>query len=397
MTDEADKPLKEMQAEEGDFVEQDGAQQAQNNNSALPLIGLVLGLLALAAVAALGWFGQQQKQQLEQLQAGMQQRIEANLAGLAAAKSQLGELADMINQQNSLLQQQEVQAEQRLAMLEKERTRYERGRQETLQALDALQKRMGRSTSRWMAAEAEYLVRVANHRLQLEADPRTALSALQAADERLRDTADPLWTPVREVLAQDIARLKGLAPLDYAGLSARLAGLAKQVEQLPVKTALLNQPALDGAQTGEEPVDWKKVLADGWQGLRSLVVVRRHDQPISAMLPPEQRFFLGQNLRLQLESARLALLRRDQALYDGALQTARDWLKEFFEAEADSTQAMAQDLAQLAGLKVRLELPDVSSALVVLQQQMRQSYLDRDAKAGSHAEAGTDGNGGARQ
>ena len=46
-----------------------------------------------------------------------------------------------------------------------------------------------------------------------------------AADERLRDTADPLWTPVREVLAEDIARLKGLAPPDYVGLSARLAGL----------------------------------------------------------------------------------------------------------------------------------------------------------------------------
>ncbi|MBF0257131.1 MAG: uroporphyrinogen-III C-methyltransferase, partial [Gammaproteobacteria bacterium] len=190
----------------------------------------------------------------------------------------------------------------------------------------------------------------------------------------------PLWTPVREVLAEDIAKLSGLTPPDYVGLSARLAGLAKQVAQLQVKAALLNRPAQSSEEGGQKPMDWNQIIADGWQGFRSLVVVRRHDQPLAAMLPPEQRFFLSQNLRLQLESARLALLRRDQALYDGALQSASDWLQEFFETEDGATQAMSQELQQLRQIRVRMEMPDVSGALVVLKQQEEQSRLATEAE-----------------
>jgi uroporphyrin-3 C-methyltransferase len=394
MTEEAEKPLREIEAEEAIFAEEstEGRPEAEGRSNpgagkepgSMPvaLIGaLLLAVLALLAAGGLAYVGMDKHKQVAAQLDAMGQQAGEQRNGVTGLSERLEGLSGGLAEQSGLLQQQGQRVEGLLTRLEAERQQYEKGRQETLQALNSLQKRMGRSTSRWMAAEAEYLIRVANHRLQLEADASTALSALQAADERLRDTADPLWTPVREVLAEDIAGLQSLAPPDYAGLSARIAGLARQVDKLKVKTLLLNQPLSSDGKAVGKGFDWEKMLTDGWQGFRSLMVVRRHDQPVAAMLPPEQRFFLGQNLRLQLESARLALLRRDQQLYDGAIRSANAWLKEFFEQKDPGTAAIQRELQQLADVKVRMPMPDVSGALAVLRQRVEQSREGGDRGA----------------
>ena len=87
-------------------------------------------------------------------------------------------------------------------------------------AVADVHRRVGRSGTQWMIAEAEYLLRIANDRLILARDTNSARVALGLADQRLRDTKDPGWAGVREQIARDIARLSAFEAPDSAGISA---------------------------------------------------------------------------------------------------------------------------------------------------------------------------------
>ena len=52
-----------------------------------------------------------------------------------------------------------------------------------------------------------------------------------------------------------------------------------------------------------------------WTELKRLVQIRRVDGNEAVLLPPDQAYFLRENLRLRLLSARLALLSQDQAAF----------------------------------------------------------------------------------
>lgn len=337
---------------------------------------LIIALLALVVALAAAGFGYQKLQGLE---AGQQQAA-SDADGLKqqqqAAAGSLQQLEQKLGQQKSALDEQvsAMQAAQKQLAAEREQLK---GQGEQLQqTLKEVYARVGRSTTSWMAAEAGYLMRIANHRLQLEQDVDTAVAALEAADQRLRDSGDPGWIGVRKQLADEITALKAVPQVDRVGLSARFTGLSKQVADLQVLGTQPMPPELPkaaaGAPAGEGDKNWKTLLKDGWEGFKSVMVIRHRGKPVSAMLPPEQQFFVYQNLRLKLEAARVAVLRGDQALYDGSITSAREWLLEFFDAEKPATQALAKQLDELKSQNLSPKLPDISASLVALNERLKQ-------------------------
>ena len=241
-------------------------------------------------------------------------------------------------------------------------------------ALAEVKERLGRDSSQWMAAEARYLMQIANFRLRLEGDVRTAIRALQTADQRLRDTGDPGFIGVRELLAAEIARLQGVEQVDQAGLSARLEGLEQEVASLRLAGTEPQPPRSEGQQEdategGER--SFKTLLRDGWEGFKSVMVIRHRGEPVSAMLPPEQRYFVIQNMRLQLQAARLAMLHGDQSLYQSSLQTAQRWLQEFFDPQSTRTKAVLEALTALRQIELRPAMPDISGSLIALRERLQ--------------------------
>jgi len=249
--------------------------------------------------------------------------------------------------------------------------------EEMEQSMELLYERVGGSSTQWIAAEAEYLMRIANHRLQLEGDSATALVALERADMRLRDTEDPAWTAVREKLAAEMAELKGLKQLDLTGQAAKLSGLISQVDKLKLPHSVLvadEQPEV--ATKVEKELSFDTVVNDLWVGFKSLIKVRRNDRPVAAMLEPDQSFFLFQNLRLQLEGARVALLRGDQSLFDASLQRVDAWGKEFFDQEHALTKSMLEGVDELRKLKLESKMPDISGSIRMLLAQQGKVVAD---------------------
>ena len=59
-----------------------------------------------------------------------------------------------------------------------------------LQSVKQIQRQLGKTRGDWLIADAEYLLSVANQRLHLTGDVKTTIEALEAADQRLRESGD---------------------------------------------------------------------------------------------------------------------------------------------------------------------------------------------------------------
>src|SRR6185369_662822 len=101
-------------------------------------------------------------------------------------------------------------------------------------ALDKVQSDLSRHRSEWVLAESEQLLVIANNRLQLARDVRSALAALRAADAQLNQISNPTLLPVRREIAREIASLEAIDKIDVGGISLKLGSLAESVARLPI-------------------------------------------------------------------------------------------------------------------------------------------------------------------
>jgi len=376
----------EPQAAPEETPEPTTSQAKEPGQSRLPLVIAILALVLVAGALVAAF--QYTRQTTADLAA-----INSSLANSLAAQSQLKEQLAAANaavqEQARLLAQQQADFEAQQQSLADARERFDRQeqlldserlkmqqREAELRATVAdVHKRVGASSTEWMVAEAEYLMRLANERLSLARDTGTAREALVLADQRLRDTKDPGWNPVRNQLARDITALDAAELPDTAGIAARLEALAEQVPQLRLTNATLGgaerSSSGDSSLTPREERNWDTLLDDLWAGFKDTVRIRRRDKPVAAMLAPEQQFFLYENLRLYLESARLAVARADRELYRDSLNTVGSWLSTHFDNSDALTKTTRNTVNELIRIDIRPLLPDISSSLRSLQMRQK--------------------------
>jgi uroporphyrin-3 C-methyltransferase len=220
----------------------------------------------------------------------------------------------------------------------------------------------------WALQEIEYLLNVANQRALLAHDVDGAIRALEMADKQIQAMSDYRLHPLRALIAEEVMDLEALADIDAAGIAIKLQTAANHVQTLRVKKG--PEVEFDESQSmpsaTESDAGWKQALDDIWQQMRSLVVIRHDQTGETAVLVPEQRYFLYQNLRLQLESARLALLNADNDNYQHSLQTAIDWLQQYFTGE--QRDALLNTLKKLQDAQINISIPAISGSLNWLEE-----------------------------
>jgi uroporphyrin-3 C-methyltransferase len=234
-------------------------------------------------------------------------------------------------------------------------------------ALEALYQELARNRDEWQLAEIEQVLAIAQQQLQLSGNVRAALLALQLAESRLSRVDRPQFLPVRRALARDIDRLKSLPALDVPGLSLALDRLVSSVDALPLAfDERVERPAA-GKRAAPAPPPEDGFLArlggEVWKELRQLVVVRKVDAPEPPLLPPQQAWFLRENLKLRLLNARLALLTRDEAGYREDLRVAQVWIQRYFDARARGSQNALAQLRQLSSASISFEPPSITDSL----------------------------------
>jgi uroporphyrin-3 C-methyltransferase len=376
----------EPQAAPEETPEPTTSQAKEPGQSKLPLVIAIIALVLVAgALVAAFQYTRQTTADLAAINSSLanslaaQSQLEEQLAAANAAVQEQARLlaqqqADFEAQQQSLADARE-RFDQQEQLLDSERLKMQQREAELRATVADVYKRVGASSTEWMVAEAEYLMRLANERLSLARDTGTAREALVLADQRLRDTKDPGWNPVRNQLARDITALDAAELPDTAGIAARLEALAEQVPQLRLTNATLggaerSSPG-DSSLTPREERNWDTLLDDLWAGFKDTVRIRRRDKPVAAMLAPEQQFFLYENLRLYLESARLAVARADRELYRDSLNTVGSWLSTHFDNSDALTKTTRNAVNELMRIDIRPLLPDISSSLRSLQMRQK--------------------------
>ena len=223
--------------------------------------------------------------------------------------------------------------------------------------------------SAWTIAEVESLLKLANYRLLLAKDVKGAITALILADKLVQDLSDPTLYSLRTLIADELLLLESVDVPDIEGIATRLQSALNQVDSLQVMLAPVANNVSDEQQTGgvTDESEWKSVLNDTWQQMRSLVVIRHQQDGSQAVLVPEQRYFLYQNLRLKLETARFALLNGKADVYQDSLQSAAAWMEEYFTGS--ERDAMLDLVKKLQTENIQLVLPDISTSLGWLQQR----------------------------
>lgn len=336
------------------------------------VILLLMGLLGLALFNAWQW---QQRQALEQ---ELTQSLEQGL-------ERVSKVAEDLKSQRQAVDSQISDRLRRLESNVETQSERQQGLERRLDQASRSLLQMGKRTRNdWLLAEAEYLIRIANQRLQMERDISGALSLLQSADEVLRETDDMGVYPVRQELAEDIQALKSVEDVDRVGLYLQLEAAIARVGSLAEANLAATTPLDTAAPAGKEPKDGAKgPIAEAWrtakQTLSEVVAIRRLDEPVKPLLSPRQSAYANLNLRLMLEEAEMALLSANPVLYRRSLNKAVEWLRQWYDKSNKEVSGLIQTLESLAEREIKPELPDISESLKLLKARIN-GQISSDAE-----------------
>jgi uroporphyrin-3 C-methyltransferase len=231
-------------------------------------------------------------------------------------------------------------------------------------ALEALYQELTRNRDEATLEEVEQLLLIANQQLQLASNVKAALIAMKEADARLQRIDRPQLAPLRKILAKDIDLLNSAPYLDTVGISLRLDNLSTSVNTLPLAMELRPpETALSQHQIPATENMWLRFLREAWEDVKRLVRIQHMDKPDVALLSPSQAYFLRENLKLRLLSARHALLARDGTSFKADLDASARWISQYYDNEAKSVVNMLEALHQLRDNEVGVELPRISASL----------------------------------
>jgi uroporphyrin-3 C-methyltransferase len=231
-------------------------------------------------------------------------------------------------------------------------------------ALEALYQELTRTRDEATLEEVEQLLLIANQQLQLASNVKAALIAMQEADARLQRIDRPQLAPLRKILSKDMDVLKSAPYLDTVGISLRLDNLAAAVDALPLAMEL--RPPESRATEHQMPEAenvWLRFARETWEDMKRLVRIQHVDKPDIPLLSPSQAYFLRENLKLRLLSARLALLARDGASFKADLDASLDWIGRYYESKSRPVVNMLEALNELRASEVGIELPRISASL----------------------------------
>jgi uroporphyrin-3 C-methyltransferase len=345
-------------------------------------IAILALLVSMAAVSATGWQWWQtrqaspddgaQQEAMGRLQTAQQQlsgsvdSFRAQLDALespidAAEFSRQGERIKMLEDQLGSLRGQSSEDQASISAVQGGVRSLEQRLTATESGLISIAASSQNSSVELDIAEIDFLLRVASERLQLFSDPTAADLALQAADVQIEALDDPLFLSVRQRIASSRQALATVPQIDRIQLSARITHMQSQVPGLPFQSEGETQP--------------EQMLADdaGWwesfkHTLASLVTVRRRVPEDQSMLTLEDKDYLRQGLWLQLESARLALMRNDAGVYMGSLDRVSVTVEQFFNGSSPAVQDLLHATAGLKGVNIAPEMPDISAPWTQLRQ-----------------------------
>ena len=321
------------------------------------LLTIFLLLVIIAGGGALGWFGQ--------------------TLWLERASS-----TQTLTQQTALIETLQQNIERKSAeqgrLVATFNGKLEALREEQQSQLELLERNGDAGRGKHLLDEAEFLIRLANQRLQVERSPKGAQSLLESADQVLAKLDDPGLLALRRTLSENIAALRSTDIIDREGIFLRIGTLS----DLVMGFSALPAHGLDVVEVVDEstPTDETiSVVAEPWyqnlwgnlrQATQGFVDrhfhVRSLEQPLAPLMSIDRETQLRHSLLIILGNAQQAVLREEAGIYRASLARAEKDIVQYF-APNDDTRAIVEQLQALQAEAVQQDLPDVSASLYTLR------------------------------
>ncbi len=352
--------------DDAEFVVEDSEQsETPSRSNGVAWLAVLLAASALAAVAYTvvdDWFATDNSSEPDYLPRieALERRASQTSVALTALDSQLGQLTPRDYSGDIDAVRNDVEDQLRLLNSLPSRMTTVENSVASLAGISA----GARET--FLLAEAEYYLQIANAQLQLANNPHLASLALGMADERVTTLSDPALTAVRRAIADELAALEVMEKPDLEGATLTLASLARVVESLPLASATPEKDITDEDESEQSGVDraWGSVK----DAMSGLVKVTPPDQAKLALVLPDAEYFLRNNLALQLQSARLALLRGEQAIFEQTLDDTSALLDTYFDTSSAQVQSAQLTIAEIRENVFTASVPDISESLRLLRQ-----------------------------
>lgn len=316
----------------------------------LPAIATGLAGLALVATLGFAWNSYERMQQLEvQLARRIGEFDTASREARVAAKAANEALADLQNRLGSLESRAQETLDQQLA-------------------LTAMYQDLARSQDERIAADIEQTLLLAQQQLQLAGNVKAALIGLDAASTRLAQLGKPQFDHLHKAIERDSERLKLMPAADIPGLNGKLEALLQAVDKLKLESEAEPLPQKRKAEpAGGSDDTLSRLSKEAWAEFKSLVRIRTLDHPELPLLAPSETYFLRQNLKLRLLSARLAALQRDESGFRADLAAAREWTLRYFNRQDRATAAFSASLDELLNAPVALKDAQLDASIAAVR------------------------------
>lgn len=335
--------------------------------------GLWIGIIVLLIVVLIAGAGfylyQQLRSQSDDINKEDLRNIEV-AKQMTGFQTQLASMQTQLTDATSTISNADERFEEKIAERAKmQEEKLETTRKDLTNAVLQIQRQLGKTRGDWLIADAEYLLSVAGQRLHLMGDVETTREALEAADQRLRESGDAAVFKVRDEIAKELAGLRTIPEIDLVGMYSKLQSLSGRVNQLVLFLPYQGKPVTKSSEHDKHPAPSQTssgLLNAALKQLDGYVTVRHTAQPIKAILTAEEAQFIRQQLSLKLEMIKLALVQKNQTLYQASLEDALTWLDKNFNKNAETRQFIAE-LNQLNATKLNAQMPDISLSLKMLR------------------------------
>jgi len=212
-------------------------------------------------------------------------------------------------------------------------------------------------------AEVEQMLLNAAQQLQLSANVRAALIFMQSADARLQHMSRPAYRGLSKIIGRDMDKLRTLPIVDITGINRQLNKLVSGVDELPLAYQQRASSTSANVLPPSDESTGQKLLREIWGEMRQLVEIENTGRDEIPLLHPDQQFFLRENLKLRLLSARIALLSRDEAVFRQELNNIQLWTARYFDTKSSEVTDMLSELKKMTSSRISVEMPDLGTSL----------------------------------
>lgn len=189
------------------------------------------------------------------------------------------------------------------------------------------------SIEKWKLHEIKYLLNLAQRKVAIDKDVKTAIALLQEADRIVISLDEPRAITLRENIIKDISTLGNYPEIHYEKVLLTLNELSKDISKIQPKN--LFKVEKTDSDVSDNVKDWKANLKFSLNKfLTNFIQVREVKEQNIEILSLDKDAYIKENINLKINLAQKAYYNGDLKLYKELLLSAKDIVNTYYSSES---------------------------------------------------------------